>query len=184
MREKRLGTYLPLLLLLAISTIAVAGVTLTNITEWHIQATQPPIYKAVGADANQSDGLIGVDWYTAGDGTNRTRIIIKGFKGDITHYDEAIKICNRDTSNSYSVSLVYQGVISGDWSYVEYLELTPGTAAPLHIDSTTSTGTSSGSVTVGPGSCVSVSADLLVHPDAPEGADLLVLQVDVQATRV
>ena len=182
MTGRKTATYALLIPLIALSVIAVASVTLTNITEWHVQAETTPIVKRAGADVDGS--LISIGSYTASDGTNRTTITIKGFKGDITHYDEALKICNIDTTHSYQVTLVYQGVLSGGWTYVEYLKLTPDGASTLTIDSSTAAGASSGTVTVAPGSCVPVSADVLVHTDASTGSDLVVLEVDVQATRV
>ena len=93
-----------------------------------------------------------------------------------------IKICNKDTSKSYAVKLVYNGVLSGGWTYVKYLKLWLGTTGPLTIDSTTSTKASIGPVTVGAGSCVSVPAEVLVAPGASTGSDLISIRVDVVST--
>jgi len=170
-----------LLMLLALASFAAAAVTITNITEWHVQsAGTPPIVKVKGADVD--DNLVSVTTTTAGDGTNRTIITIKGYTGDPTKYDEVIKICNKDASKSYNVKLVYQGVLSGGWTYVKYLKLWLGEAGPLTIDGTTSEGESIGPVTVAPGACVSVAAEVLVTPDAPTGSDLVTVLVDVVST--
>jgi len=128
-----------LLMLLALASFAFAAVTLTNITEWHVQsAGTPPIVKVEGADAGT--GLVSVNTTTADDGTNRTIITIRGYTGDPTYFSEVLKICNKDTSNSYAVKLVYQGVLSGGWTYVKYLKLWLGPTGPLTIDSTTQGG--------------------------------------------
>jgi len=170
-----------LLILLAVASFAAAAVTITNITEWHVQsAGTPPIVKVAGADVDGN--LISVTYQTGDDGTNRTIITIKGYTGDPTYYSEVIKICNKDTSKSYAVKLVYIGVLDGGWTYVKYLKLWLGTTGPLTIDSSTSTKTSIGPVTVGPNSCVSVPAEVLVTPDAPTGSDLISIRVDVVST--
>jgi len=170
-----------LLILLAVASFAAAAVTITNITEWHVQsAGTPPIVKMAGTDVDGK--LISVTTQTGSDGTNRTIITIKGYTGDPTYYSEVIKICNKDTSKSYAVKLVYNGVLSGNWTYVKYLKLWLGTTGPLTIDSSTSTGASIGPVTVGSNSCVSVPAEVLVTPDAPTGSDLISIRVDVVST--
>jgi hypothetical protein len=170
-----------LLILLAVASFAAAAVTITNITEWHVQsAGTPPIVKMAGADVDGK--LVSVTTQTGSDGTNRTIITIKGYTGDPTYYSEVIKICNKDTSKSYAVKLVYNGVLSGDWTYVKYLRLWLGTTGPLEIKYGVSTGTSIGPVTVGPNSCVSVPAEVLVTPDAPTGSDLISIRVDVVST--
>ena len=169
-----------LLILLAVASFAAAAVTITNITEWHVQsAGTPPIVKVAGADVD--DNLISVDTQTGDDGTNRTIITIKGYTGDPTYYSEVIKICNKG-SESYDVKLVYNGYHpSGGWTYVKYLKLWLGDAGPLTIDSTTEEGTI-GPVTVRPNSCVSVPAEVLVTPGAPTGSDLISIRVDVVST--
>ena len=171
-----------LLILLAVASFAAAAVTITNITEWHVQsAGTPPIVKVKGTDVD--DNLISVSTQTGTDGTNRTIITIKGYTGDPTYYSEVIKICNKDTTKTYSVKLVYKQLLGGGWTYVKYLKLWLGSGGPsLNIDSTTAEGTSSGSVDVGPNSCVSVPAEVLVTPGAPTGSDLVSLEVDVVST--
>jgi hypothetical protein len=171
-----------LLILLAVASFAAAAVTITNITEWHVQSAAPPIVKVKGADVDGS--LLSVSTYTnTQDGTNRTVITIKGYTGDPTYYSEAIKICNKDTQKSFSVKLVYKQLLDGGWTYVKYLKLWLGSGGPsLNIDSTTAKGTSSGSVNVGPNSCVSVPAEVLVTPGAPTGSDLVSVEVDVVST--
>jgi hypothetical protein len=167
-----------LLILLAVASFVAAAVTITNITEWHVQsAGTPPIVKVAGADVDGN--LISVTYQTGDDGINRTIITIKGYTGDPTYYSEVIKICNKDTSKSYAVKLVYNGVPDGDWTYVKYLKLWLGTTGPLEIKSGVSTGTYIGPVTVGPNSCVSVPAEVLVTPGAPTGSDLISIRVDV-----
>jgi hypothetical protein len=181
MAQARRSSLALLLAALALLSFAAAAITITNITEWHVQsAGTPPVVKVAGADVDGS--LISVTTQTAADGTNRTIITIKGYTGDPTYYSEVIKICNKDTSKSYAVKLVYNGVLSGDWTYVKYLKLWLGTTGPLTIDSTTAKGASIGPVTVGPGSCVSVPAEVLVTPNAPTGSDLISIRVDVVST--
>jgi hypothetical protein len=180
-----------LLILLAVASFAAAAVTLTNITEWRIQAYgTPPIVKVAGADA--ASGLISVSTTAGSNGENRTVITIKGYTGDPTNYTEVIKICNKDTSNSYSVKLVYKGVISNNgWSeYVSYIALGLGSINPVKITSSTPIGTTIGPVTIGPATqqgptCVSVPAEVLINKDTPQSQynqDLMSIEVDVVAT--
>ena len=180
-----------LLILLAVASFAAAAVTLTNITEWHIQAYgKPPIVKVAGADA--ASGLISVSTTTGNNGENRTVITIKGYTGDPTNYTEVIKICNEDTSNSYSVKLVYKGVLNGgQWSqYVRYITLGLGSATPVQITSSTAKGTTIGPVTIGPATqqgptCVPVSAEVLIDSSTPQNLynqDLMSIEVDVVST--
>jgi len=176
-----------LLILLAVASFATAAITITNITEWHVQsAGTPPIVKVVGSDAVYGNDLGGklanVTIKTGTDGTNRTIITIRGYTGDPTKYDEVIKICNTHSTQSYNVKLVYNGVLSGGWTYVKYLKLWLGDAGPLTIDSTTEEGTWIGPVTVGPNTCKSVAAEVLVTPGAPTGSDLISIRVDVVST--
>ncbi|MGB9709364.1 hypothetical protein [Infirmifilum uzonense] len=166
-----------LLALLAITAFAAAAVTLTNITEWHIKAQNPPIVKVAGVDTGK---LANVTTSSANDGTNRTVITLTGFTGDPTHYDEVLKICNKDASKSYNVQLVYKQVLSGDWTYVQYLKLWLGSSGPITITSSGATGTAT--ATVGPSSCVSVPAEVLVKPNAPTGTELISIEVDVVST--
>jgi len=181
MAENRKLAPTTLLILLAVASFAAASITITNITEWHVQsAGTPPIVKVAGADVDGS--LLSVSTYTASDGTNRTVITIKGYTGDPTYYSEAIKICNTYGTSSFSVSLKYNGVLSGSWTYVKYLKLWLGTLGPLTIDSTTTEGTTLGSVTLNPGECVSVPAEVLVDADTPSSqwnTDLITIEVDV-----
>jgi hypothetical protein len=93
MQPKR-TTLTALLILLATLSFATAAITLTNITEWHIQAYgTPPIVKVVGNDAVYGNDLGGklanVTVKTATDGTNRTIITIRGYTGDPTKYDRS-----------------------------------------------------------------------------------------------
>jgi hypothetical protein len=184
MAENRKLTPTTLLILLAVASFAAAAVTITNITEWHVQsAGTPPIVKVAGADVNGS--LLSVSTYTnTQDGTNRTVITIKGYTGDPTYYSEAIKICNKDTTKTYSVKLVYKGLLGGNFTYVQYLKLWLGSAGPLTITSSTAQDGSVyiGPVNVGPNSCVSVPAEVLVKPGAPTGSDLVSVEVDVVST--
>jgi hypothetical protein len=178
-------TLTALLIVLATLSFATAAITLTNITEWHVQsAGRPPVVKVAGADVDGS--LLSVSTYTADDGTNRTKITIKGYTGDPTKYDEVLKICNAYGTSPYTVSLKYNGVQSGDWTYVKYLKLWLGTLeSPLTIDSSTGKGATIGSVTLDPGECVSVSAEVLVNANTPSSEwykDLIVIEVDVVST--
>ena len=172
-----------LLILLALAAFAAAAVTLTNITEWHVQAEgTPPIVKVAGSDTQT--GLVSVTTDTGTDGTNRTIITIKGYTGDPTYFSEALKICNKG-STSYSVALVYQGLESGGWTYVKYLKLWLGTTGPLTIESTTSGGTSIGPVTVNPNTCIPVAAEVLIDANTPNtewNTDLISIRVDVVST--
>jgi len=173
-----------LLAALALASFAAAAVTITNITEWHVQSTgYPPIVKVAGADADT--GLVSVITTTAVDGTNKTIITIRGYTGDPTNFSEVLKICNKDTSNSYAVKLVYQGYSNGGWTYVRYLKLWLGSTGSLTIDSTTQDGASTVPVTVGPGSCVPVAAEVLIDADTPQNmwyTDLISIRVDVVST--
>ncbi|MCC5998600.1 MAG: hypothetical protein LM573_05940 [Thermofilum sp.] len=189
MQPKR-TTLTALLILLATLSFATATVTLTNITEWHVQsAGTPPIVKVAGRDVDNN--LLKVELKTV-DGTNRTVITIKGYTGDPTNYSEVIKICNKDTSNSYSVKLVYKGVLNGgQWSqYVRYITLGLGSATPVQITSSTAIGTTIGPVTIGPATqqgptCVSVPAEVLIDPSTPPdlyNQDLMSIEVDVVST--
>jgi hypothetical protein len=172
-----------LLILLAVASFAAAAVTITNITEWHVQsAGTPPIVKVAGADVDGK--LISVTTQTGSDGTNRTIITIKGYTGDPTYYSEVIKICNKG-SKSYDVKLVYKGY-SGDWTNVKYLTLWLGSGGPqLKIDSGTGRDSSSGSVSLQPGGCISVPAEVLVDANTPTSEwnkDLITIEVDVVST--
>jgi hypothetical protein len=180
-----------LLILLAVASFAAAAITLTNITEWHIQAYgTPPIVKVAGADA--ASGLISVSTTTGSNGENRTIITIKGYTGDPTHYTEVIKICNKDLNNRYSVKLVYKGVLNdGQWSqYVSYITLGLGSATPVQITSSTTKGTTIGPVTIDPATqqgptCVPVSAEVLIDRRTPQdqyNQDLMSIVVDVVST--
>ncbi|MCI4409320.1 MAG: hypothetical protein JHC26_09520 [Thermofilum sp.] len=177
-------TLTALLIVLATLSFATAAITLTNITEWHVQsAGTPPIVKVAGTDATGS--LLSVSTYTASDGTNRTVITIKGYTGDPTYYSEAIKICNTYGTSPFTVSLKYNGVLSGSWTYVKYLKLWLGTLGPLTIDSSTNVGATLGSVTLNPGQCVSVPAEVLVDASTPSSQwnkDLVTIEVDVVST--
>ena len=177
-----------LLAALALLSFAAAAVTITNITEWHVQsAGTPPVVKVKGADVDGS--LLSVStYYNASDGTNRTVITIRGYTGDPTKYDEAIKICNTYGTGPFTVSLKYNGVLSGSWTYVRYLKLWLGTLeSPLTIDSSTTVGRTLGSVTLNSGQCVSVAAEVLVDANTPStqwNTDLITIEVDVVSTRV
>jgi hypothetical protein len=177
-------TLTALLIVLATLSFAAAAITLTNITEWHVQsAGTPPVVKVAGADVDGS--LLIVSTYPTDDGINRTVITIRGYTGDPTKYDEVLKICNAYGTSPYTVSLKYNGVLSGDWTYVRYLKLWLGTLGPLTIDSSTNVGETVGSVTLDPGECVSVAAEVLVAADTPSSqwyTDLIVIEVDVVST--
>jgi len=182
-------TLTALLIVLATLSFAAAAITLTNITEWHVQTPgTPPVVKVKGADVDSN--LLSVSTNTASDGTNRTVITIKGYTGDPTKYDEVIKICNKDASRTFSVSLKYNGTLGGGWTYVKYLKLwlrTPSgqLIGPLTINSGTSVGTSIGPVNVAPNSCVSVPAEVLVDASTPSSqwnTDLITIEVDVVST--
>jgi len=184
MQPKR-TTLTALLIVLATLSFATAAITLTNITEWHVQTPgTPPIVKVAGEDVDGS--LLSVSTYTASDGTNRTVITIKGYTGDPTKYDEVLRICNAYGTSPYTVSLKYNGVLSGSWTYVKYLKLWLGSLeTPLTIDRSTTVGTTLGSVTLNPGECVSVAAEVLVDANTPSSqwdTDLIVIEVDVVST--
>jgi hypothetical protein len=179
MQPKR-TTLTALLILLATLSFAAATVTLTNITEWHVQsAGTPPIVKVAGADVDGS--LLSVSTYTnTQDGTNRTVITIKGYTGDPTKYDEVIKICNKG-SQTYQVKLVANGVLNGNWNYVQYLKLWLDNVEPLELKNGQTTGETT-QVSVPAGKCVPVSAEVLVKatdPLPPTNQDLVVVEVDV-----
>jgi len=172
-----------LLILLAVASFAAAAVTITNITEWHVQsAGTPPIVKVAGTDVD--DKLISVTTQTGSDGTNRTIITIKGYTGDPTYYSEVIKICNKG-DQAYNVKLVAKGVLDGNWNYVHYLKLwLNNQEPPLELKSGQTTGETS-QVSVPAGECVPVSAEVLVKATDPlpqTNQDLVVVEVDVVST--
>ncbi|MEM3944495.1 MAG: hypothetical protein QXJ59_10460 [Thermofilaceae archaeon] len=180
--KRRLSGAAALLLLLALASFATAAITITNITEWSIQARPAPIKKEKGSDIFNSTYVLTDVRYSTVDSTNRTIITLTGFKGDPTKYDEVIRICNRD-NRPYNVQLVYKGAIGGDWTYVAYVKLwlnnqpTDG----VEINQGTSPGTKipPNPVTVSAGACVPVSAEILVKPNAPDYQQLIRLQIDV-----
>jgi hypothetical protein len=185
MAENRKLAPTTLLILLAVASFTAAAVTLTNITEWHVQsAGTPPIVKVVGNDAvygnDLGNKLANVTIKTPTDGTNRTIITIRGYTGDPTKYDEVIKICNKG-SQAYNVKLVANDVLNGNWNYVQYLKLWLNNQGLLTLQNGQTTGETS-QVSVPAGECVPVSAEVLVKPGAPTGSDLVVVEVDVVST--
>jgi len=186
METARRTTIATLLLALAIVAFATAAVTLVNITEWTVKAQDSPVVKVAGSDALTYSDLVTVTSSPASDGTNRTKITVVGFKGDPTTYTSVLKICNKNYTKSVSVTLKYNGTISGDWSYVKYIELLYFGSSPpqtLHIDSTTTSGASISLGTISPGSCSSdIGVKVLVTPDAPTNRELITIEVDVEST--
>jgi hypothetical protein len=178
-------TLTALIIVLATLSFATAAITLTNITEWHVRsAGTPPIVKVVGKDAVYGDATSGqlanVTIKTATDGTNRTIITIRGYTGDPTYYSEVIKICNKG-SQTYQVKLVANGVLNGNWDYVQYLKLWLNNQGPLELKNGQTTGETP-QVSVPAGDCVPVSAEVLVKatdPLPPTNQDLVVVEVDV-----
>ncbi|MEM0024254.1 MAG: hypothetical protein QXF90_06255 [Thermofilaceae archaeon] len=183
--ERRLSGAAALLILLAIASFATAAITITNITEWSIQAKPAPIKKEKGSDMITSNYInTGVTTETKDDFTNRTIITLTGFKGDPTNYTEVIRICNRD-SRSYKVQLVYKGLLNGGtWpDKVKYVKLSLGgePSGGYQIDQNTQIDTPipSDPISIDPEQCLSVSAEILIHPDADDGVELIRLQIDV-----
>ncbi|MEM3975105.1 MAG: hypothetical protein QW320_12115 [Ignisphaera sp.] len=167
-----------LLLAIALASFAAAAITITNITEWNVKAMYPPIVKVAGADAKTD--YVSVTTYNASDGTNRTVITIVGFTGDPTYYSEPLKICNKDTV-AYNVSLAYNQVLYGNWTYVKYLKFWLGSSGPLTVTSSGASG--SATTTIGPGQCVPVPVEVLIKPNAPRGTVLITVEIDVVSTR-
>ncbi|UNQ73973.1 hypothetical protein [Infirmifilum sp. NZ] len=187
METARRTTIATLLLALAIVAFATATVTLVNITEWTVMAQGSPVVKVAGSDVGNKPGsYVNVTSSTASDGTNRTRISVVGFKGDPTTYTSVLKICNKNYTKSVSVTLKYNGTISGDWTYIEYIDLLyPGSSPSqtLHITSTTPRGTSIPLGTIDPGHCSDdIGVKVLVTPDAPTNQELITFEVDVVST--
>jgi len=184
METARRTTIATLLLALAIVAFATAAVTLVNITEWTVKAQGSPVVKVAGSD--DATNYVNVTWYIHEDGTNRTAITVVGFKGDPTTYTSVLRICNKNYTSPVSVTLRYIRVLSGDWSYVKYIELLyPGSrpAYTLHIDSTTPGGTSISLGTINPGTCSDdIGVKVLVTPDAPTNTELITIEVDVEST--
>jgi len=184
METARRTTIATLLLALAIVAFATATVTLVNITKWTVIAKDSPVVKVAGNDS--ATGYVSVTSYFPGDGTNRTRISVVGFKGDPTTYTSVLKICNKNYTKSVSVTLKYNGTISGDWKYIEYIDLLyPGSSPSqtLHITSTTPRGTSIPLGTIDPGHCSDdIGVKVLVTPDAPTNQELITFEVDVVST--
>jgi len=189
-----------LLILLSIAAFATAAVTITNITEWSIKAVKPPIVKEEGLDCDNC--AVQVTTRQENDGTNRTVITIKGFRGDIVNYTSVIKVCHRGSSyvactgedcsawdNRLNVKLVYKGLLGGSqWNdYIRYIKLNiDGSSTPLIIKENTQVGAESGEVTLNAGNCVNVSAELLIDASIPDRdlcQDLTKLEIDVVATK-
>jgi len=82
---------------------------------------------------------------------------------------------------SYSVSLTYEQVLYGGWTYVKYLKFWLGTSGPLTVDSNGVSGLAS--TTIDPGECVAVPVEVLVTPDAPTNQVLITVEIDVVAQR-
>ena len=105
-----------------------------------------------------------------------------GFKGDPTKYGEVIRICNRD-NRPYNVQLVYKGVKEGGWTNVAYVKLwlndQPTGGVEIKKGTSTNTPIPPSPVTVSAGACVSVSAEILVKPNAPDDQQLIRLKIDV-----
>ncbi|MCC5999127.1 MAG: hypothetical protein LM573_08610, partial [Thermofilum sp.] len=173
-------TLTALLILLATLSFAAATVTLTNITEWHVYAKTPPIVKVDGDVFGYGYGkYVNVTTTPGNDGTNRTVISVLGFTGDPVKYDNVLYICNKDYQGyTYNVKLVAKKVLSGNWDYVQYLSLWLYNQGPLTIQNGQTTGETQ-SVPVSPGSCVPVSVEVLVKPNAPTGSELIAVEVDV-----
>jgi hypothetical protein len=172
-----------LLMLLAVASFAAAAITITNITEWYVYAKTPPIVKVKGVDYGN---YVNVSTSTV-DSTNRTVISVLGFTGDPVKYDNVLYICNKDYQGyTYNVQLVYKGSLYGtNWNYVQYIKLYFGSGT-LTIDSGTSSGAATASVS--PGACEPVSVEVLVKPNAytdgkADGSTrLIAIEVDVVAT--
>jgi len=180
MERIRRGVIATLLLALAAAS-ALATISILNITEWTVKAQGSPIVKVAGSDA--ATRYVNVTWYTARDGTNRTLITVVGFKGDPTTYTSVLRVCNYNFSGSVSVSLVYKGLVYGDWTYVKYIRILYPDGNPLHIDSTTPPGASLSLGTIGPGACSDdIGVEVLVTPDAPTKQPLITIEIDVEAT--
>ena len=177
-----------LLILLAVASFAAAAITITNITEWHVYAKTPPIVKVDGKLKGYDYGnYVNVTTTTGSDGTNRTVISVLGFTGDPVKYKNVLYICNKDYQGyTYNVQLVYKGSLYGtNWNYVRYIKLYFGSGT-LTIDSGTSSGAATASVS--PGACEPVSVEVLVKPNAyddgkADGRTMLIaIEVDVVAT--
>ncbi|MCX8180085.1 MAG: hypothetical protein N3E41_01705 [Thermofilaceae archaeon] len=172
------------LLILSLVAFAGAAITILNITEWTVRAKYPPIVKVKGVDAvNTSYIYTRVYSGVATDGTNRTYITITGFRGDPTKYDEILKICNLDNV-SYDVSLVYNGTVTGGWTYVKWVKFWIANQGPLTI---TGTGSSGSAVTTIPaGQCASVAVEVLVSGNLPDnmlGQDILTIAINVKSVK-
>ncbi|MEM0460153.1 MAG: hypothetical protein QXZ31_09835 [Thermofilaceae archaeon] len=180
--KRRLSGAAALLILLAIASFATAAITITNITEWSIQARPAPIKKEKGSDMITSEYIYTDVSTMTVDSTNRTIITLTGFKGDPTKYDEVIRICNRD-NRPYNVQLEYKGAIGDDWTYVAYVKLwlnnQPTDGVVIKQDTSPGTTIPPDPVTVSAGECVPVSAEILVKPDAQDNQQLIRLQIDV-----
>jgi hypothetical protein len=190
MAESRKLAPTTLLILLAVASFATAAITITNITEWHVYAKTPPIVKVDGDVFGYGYGkYVNVTTTPGSDGTNRTVISVLGFTGDPVKYDNVLYICNKDYQGyTYNVQLVYRGLLySSSWTYVQYIKLYFGSDI-LTIDSSASSGAATASVSIQYGTCVPVSVEVLVKPNAytDDKADgstrLIAIQVDVVAT--
>jgi len=182
METARRTTIATLLLALAIVAFATAAVTLTNITEWTVKAQGSPVVKVAGNDS--ATGYVSVTSDFPGDGTNRTKITVVGFKGDPTNYTSVLKICNKNFTGPVTVKLVYKGL-----SYPK--EWPPDVIYVILFNSTNkntliSLPSGSTEATIGPipkGQCSSdIGVSVLVSPDAPTNTELVKFEVDVEST--
>jgi hypothetical protein len=177
--------YKPLIAMavLAVAALTMATLTFTNVTYWLINATLPPAMKYAGDDtaiSGRSDNsgynryVYVTYYYDPNTGYNVTRISIVGFTGDPTNYTDVIKLCNKYYSRSISVELVAKGPVGTTRleSYVRDFRVYLSTDATKYVEfSGTSVVKGSDTLgTIGPGSCITLGAYVLVDPNLPADA--------------
>ncbi len=192
-RKRRNYKPLTALAIMAIAALVAAAVTFTNVTYWVVNATKPPAMKYPGADTTVAGGnYIKVSYYyDSQNALNITRISVIGFTGDPTNYTNALRLCNYYGYGPITAQLIYRGTVgsTGYESYVKafYVYFTNPYVQPGagFIDATTYS--QSATVTINPGSCVTVGVYLKIDPNIPmnlaNGRTILATyQVDVQFT--
>jgi hypothetical protein len=117
---------------------------------------------------------IAVKSSTLSNGVNATYIYILGYTGDITNYSNALNVCNKYGSTSYTVSIQYVGPVGGSYtSYVDqfvvYNSTNPSTWVGFNYGGTTHYGPVQ-VATLAPGQCVTLGVSLLVSGSLPSAA--------------
>jgi len=169
--------YKPLttLVVLAVAAFVAAAFTFTNVTYWVINATRPPAVSQPGNDVAAGGGeYVNVGYYyDPVRGVNITRISILGFKGYPVNYTSVIKVCNRHSSNTIQATLVWVGQV-GSTGYEGYIKsfLVGRAVSGSNIVGVgfvgTSTYSTAGPYSIGPGQCIDIGAYVVIDPTLPD----------------